>query len=386
MIFRCCAEDAHQSECGQSVKSSRQLSIVGTRGIPARHGGFETFAERLALHLTSRGWEVSVYCQLDGPGKRSEDHWRGIKRIKIPVTAQGAPGTMIFDWKSTWHASRKSRLVLTLGYNTAIFSLLYRIKGIPNIINMDGLEWQRAKWGPLEKTWLYLNDRVARRLANHLIADHPKIESYLREITPQDKITMIPYGADTIKDADVSLIEALDLRPGQYCLVIARLEPENSILEIVTAFSSKQRGQQLIILGDFNPEQRPFHRSLSAAGSEEVRFVGAIHDQPAVASLRHFATLYIHGHTVGGTNPSLVAAMGADVPVLAHDNGFNRWVCGGSAVYFDSEPELSLLLDRLLEDNKEFKEQAAALLERQRSQFCWDDILSSYDACLTRWL
>ena len=364
---------------------AKQLSIVGARGIPAQHGGFETFAEKLALYLTSKGWEVSVYCQLDGPGKHSEDLWQGVRRIKIPIATKGALGTIIFDWKSTWHAARQSRLVLTLGYNTAIFSLLYRLKGIPNIINMDGLEWRREKWSWLEKAWLYLNDRAARPLANHLIADHPEIEAYLSKSTVQDKITMIPYGADTVANADASTIGALGLSPGRYCLVIARLEPENSIFEIVSAYSSKQRGQPLIILGVFNPEQRPFHRSLAAVASPEIKFIGAIHDQPTVAALRYFTTLYIHGHQVGGTNPSLVEAMGAGALVLAHDNRFNRWVCGRSSLFFECDTHLSLLLDQLMDDDKGRKQYTAALLDRQSLLFSWDVVLAAYESCLSKW-
>jgi glycosyltransferase involved in cell wall biosynthesis len=365
------------------MKRSRQLSIVGTRGIPARHGGFETFAEKLALYLTAKGWDITVYCQLDEPGKQSMDTWQGIKRIKIPVVTRGALGTIIFDWKSTWHAAKSSQLVLTLGYNTAIFSLLYRIRGIPNIINMDGLEWRREKWNRLEKAWLWFNDRAARRLGNHLIADHPEIERYLTERTPKEKITMIPYGADAIENADPGLIQSMDIEPQGYCLVIARLEPENSILEIVRAYSDKDRGQPLVILGDFNPELRAFHQELHRAASAEIRFVGAIYDQSLVTTLRHFASLYIHGHSVGGTNPSLLEAMGAGAPVVAHGNRFNRWVCGSSCHFFDGEADLSLLLDQFSLNKNMLNEQTEAMRDRQQSQFCWEAILSDYEHCLS---
>jgi len=129
------------------------VRIVGIRGVPAAHGGFETFAERLAPYLVDRGWRVTVYCQEDGEGPLFEDEWRGVRRIHIPVKVAGAAGTVLFDWYCTVHAARTPGLVLTLGYNTAAFSVVYRARRIPNVINMDGIEWRRQKWGAVAKSW-----------------------------------------------------------------------------------------------------------------------------------------------------------------------------------------------------------------------------------------
>lgn len=129
----------------------KSLRILGSRGIPAAHGGFETFAEHLSLYLVNRGWRVIVYCQDNAAGPIFEDTWKGVERVHIPVEQDGPKGTIIFDWKATVHAARFSDLCLTLGYNTAIFCTLFRLKGVPNIINMDGIEWKRGKWGLLLK-------------------------------------------------------------------------------------------------------------------------------------------------------------------------------------------------------------------------------------------
>ena len=133
---------------------SKTLRILGTRGIPAQHGGFETFAQHLALYLSDHDWEVIVYCQDEGSGAAYENTWSNVSLIHIPVKSKGAFGTIEFDWKSTLHASKGKDLILTLGYNTAIFCFLYRLKGIINIINMDGIEWKRDKWSFIERTWL----------------------------------------------------------------------------------------------------------------------------------------------------------------------------------------------------------------------------------------
>src|SRR3569833_3139161 len=150
--------------------TTRHIRILGTRGVPAAHGGFESFAEHLAPYLVERVWQVSVYCHEDGEGPVFEDEWRGVRRVRMPVATTGATGTIVFDWQSTVHAAGEKGLVLTLGYNTAVFCALYRLKGLTNVINMDGVEWRRQKWGAVARTWFWLNDWAGCWLGNHLVA------------------------------------------------------------------------------------------------------------------------------------------------------------------------------------------------------------------------
>ena len=198
------------------------LRILGISGIPANHGGFETFAEQLALYLRDKGWRVVVYCQEDGFGEEFEDEWQGIERVRIPVAQPGALGTIVFDWKSIAHASQFKDLCLTLGYNTAAFCARLRLHGIPNVINMDGIEWSRAKWGKVAKTWFWMNDWAGCWLGDHLIADHPEIKRHLTSRAPADKIEMIAYGAPEVLDAPVEPLRSLGLEAGRYVTVIAR--------------------------------------------------------------------------------------------------------------------------------------------------------------------
>jgi glycosyltransferase involved in cell wall biosynthesis len=367
------------------VAKRLSLGIVGTRGIPARHGGFETFAEHLALYLVERGWDVTVYCQTPGRGPISEDQWHGVKRVLIPISVSGALGTILFDWQAARHASKQQNLVLTLGYNTAIMSLFYRATGTRQLINMDGLEWQRNKWRFHEKAWLFVNERLGCWLGHHLIADHPEIENHLATRVRNDKITMIPYGAAEILAADPARLEPLGLTPGSYALVIARPEPENSILEIVRAFSRVQRNYQLVVLGNYDPVVNRFHRSVIEAASEEVIFPGAIYDAATVQALRFHARLYIHGHTVGGTNPSLVEAMAAGSPVLAYDNRFNRWVAVDAAHYFSDEDSCAIALDSLLRDDAWLQKLGTAARARFLENFRWSGILEEYEHLLASW-
>ena len=363
----------------------KTLRILGTRGVPAAHGGFETFAEHLSLYLVSQGWRVVVYCQDEGAGSVFEDAWQGVERVHIPVAQTGPKGTIIFDWKATLHAARHRDLCLTLGYNTAIFCALLRIKGIPNLINMDGIEWSRAKWGVFAKTWFWLNDWAGCWLGNHLVADHPQIKVHLQSRVSANKITMIPYGADAVTDAPVDPVTALGLEPGRYLTVIARAEPENSILEVVQGFSKKTRNYKLLVLGNYQ-ESHPYHCAIKAAASNEVCFVGAIYDKAVVQALRFHSAAYIHGHQVGGTNPSLVEALGAGNAVIAHDNRFNRWVAGEGAVYFEGEDGFASCLDELLNNADRIQELKAQSLERFQKAFTWTGVLGQYEALLVRYL
>lgn len=364
---------------------TKSLSILGTRGVPAAHGGFETFAEFLSLYLVKKGWKVTVYCQVDGKGPVFEDDWQGVHRINIPVNTPGAAGTIIFDLKSTLHAAKRRDLILTLGYNTAVFCIIYRLLGIKNLINMDGIEWHRQKWGKLAKAWFWLNDWAGSLLGNHLVADHPQIAEHLETRVAADKITMIPYGADKIKNPDLSHLQSYGLEANQYAILIARAEPENSILEVVKAWSAKPRGMKLVVLGKYNPDHA-YQVAVKAAGSDEVLFPGAIYDKPVVESLRYFSRLYIHGHQVGGTNPSLVEALGAGNPVLAHNNRFNRWVAGDKAAYFSDENDCKNVLESLLGDESRLLEMKSGSLAQYDAFFTWDSVLQQYETLIARFL
>lgn len=359
----------------------KTLRILGIRGVPAAHGGFETFAEHLALYLVDRGWRVIVYCQEDGARAEWQDVWQGIERIHIPVRHGGSLGTIVFDWKATAHASGHSDLCLTLGYNTAVFCARLKFKSVPNVINMDGIEWSRAKWGLAAKTWFWLNEGAGCWLGDHLIADHPKIKEHLERRVSGSKITVIPYGADLIESAGEESVKALGLTPGCYFTLIARPEPENSILEVVQGFSKRQRNVQLAVLGNFD-DSKPYHREVKRAAGDEVRFLGAIYEKQIVQALRFHSIAYIHGHQVGGTNPSLVEALGAGNPVIAHDNRFNRWVAGPGAKYFVDSESFSEVIGSLIADKSSLQTMKIASRSRLQAGLTWPQVLQSYEELL----
>jgi len=364
---------------------NKRLFILGIRGLPARHGGFETFAERLCQYLVNKGWDVTVYCQELGRGPVYSSVWHGVNRVHIPINREGPLSTVLFDLRAVWHALGQDGLFLTLGYNTAVFNTLQRLKRQVNIINMDGIEWRRSKWGPFARAWFWLNERIGCWVGNHLIADHPKIKEHLATRVGADKITMIPYGGDEVLEADVTALAPYGLEPDRFSVIIARPEPENSFLEMVRAFSHKHRDHRLVVLGKFDLVNNRYHRQIMDTASAEVLFPGAIYESSVVQALRYFSRFYLHGHRVGGTNPSLVEALGAGCAVIAHDNPFNRWVAGEGAAYFSDEHCITHLLDDLLDDDIRVKAMKLSSRTCFRARFTWGAVLQEYEELLTHW-
>ncbi|NRR31621.1 DUF1972 domain-containing protein [Oxalobacteraceae bacterium] len=365
---------------------NKTVRLLGTRGVPANYGGFETAAEHIALYLVNKGWRVIVYCQTEGDGPVTEDVWRGIERVLIPVTSDGWKGTAVFDWISIRHACQFKDLCVTFGYNTAGFNILQRIKGIPNIMNMDGIEWSRSRWGPVKRTILYINERLGCHLANHLIADHPEIEKHLLTRVAQRKVNTITYGANAVTEASEDPVRKLGLEPGRYLNLIARPIEENSILEMVQGFSSKRRDCKMLILGNYNAATNDYHRQVLEAASDQVVFPGAIYDPAVVQSLRFHSLAYIHGHTVGGTNPSLVEALGASNAVIAHDNVYNRWVAQDAGLYFTDAAGFSAAVDQICDSPAVLAGLRAASKRRFYEEFTWEHVAGQYEQLMLRYL
>lgn len=358
------------------------VRILGTRGVPANYGGFETAAENIARYLTDRGWRTIVYCQTDHEGPIYEDVWNGIERVNISVPNVDWTGTAKFDWLSIRHALRHRDVCLTFGYNTGIFNVLQRLYRVPNVINMDGIEWSRKRWGFLRQAILYVNERFAAIFGNELIADHPEINTYLRTRVPARKITTITYGAHRCHDSPIEPIVDLGLEPKKYLTLIARPLPENSILELIQGFSEKKRDVKLVVLGAYDGAADPYHRAILDSASEEVIFLGAIYEPGTVRALRYHSLCYLHGHTVGGTNPSLVEALAAGNPVIAHKNKYNTWVAGEAALYFDSPEGIGNCIDELLSSPDLVRRLSSQALSRFEEDFTWEHIAGQYEALL----
>ncbi|EPY01241.1 DUF1972 domain-containing protein [Magnetospirillum fulvum] len=364
--------------------ANRRLFILGIRGIPGGHGGFETFAEHLSLFLVGRGWAVSVYCQQDNaaPGAPiHEEEWCGVTRIVVPVVRAGSAGSIEFDWKCIRHVRHQRGTRLVLGYNTGCLIPLLRLGPDRIIVNMDGIEWKRAKWSRPVRAWFWLNEWIAAWAGTRLVADHPEIAGHLAHRVRRSKVSMIPYGAPEILDAPVEPLDGFGLHPDGYFISVCRIEPENSILTLVRAFSRRRRGVNLVIVGRFEADNS-YHGAVMAAASAEVRFVGAIYDHEILNSLRFHARAYCHGHTVGGTNPSLVEALGAGNAVLAQDNRFNRWTADTGQFFFQDEESCAALIGEIIENDLAVLRARVAARHRFIEQFQLRSIHAAYERIL----
>ncbi len=359
----------------------KTLLILGTRGVPANHGGFETFAERYALYLVERGWSVSVYCQEDVETITQPvrtDVWRGITRIFVQTTRKGGFGALDFDFKCVRDALTRPGVCLVLGYNGAAFLPILRVFGRKIFTNMDGIEWKRPKWPLPVRAWFYVNEWIAAWTSQRLIADHPAIADHLATRRPRSAAVVIPYGGDPVGVAPVAPLAKLGLEAGKYLVSIARIEPDNNIATIVRAFSARPRGVKLVVLGKLD-DDNAYHREVRAAASDEVVFPGAIYDPEVVRALRRHARAYMHGHTVGGTNPSLVEALWAGNAVIAHDNAYNRWTAGAAAVTFSDDASCETAIGRVIADDTLVKRLGVAARKRAAEAFNWRDVLMAYE-------
>lgn len=355
------------------------LLILGTRGIPANHGGFETFAETLALFLADR-WNVKVYCQHEVARVEERVHstfWRGIELIHVQVASTGPRATLEFDLHCILDSARRDGVCLVLGYNSAIFLPILRLFRRPILTNMDGIEWRRPKWSPPVRAWFWLNEWIAAWTSHRLVADHPVIADHLATRRSRGAIVTIPYGGNPVTDASETPLGGLGLERDRYMVSIARIEPDNNILTLVSAFSRRPRGAKLVVLGTLD-DSIDYHREVRAAASDEVIFPGGIYEQDTVKSLRFHARAYLHGHTVGGTNPSLVEALWAGCPVIAHDNPFNRFVAGDGQAYFTTVDECEMRIAACLADDAAVQ-RAREAARHEAKRFAWEDVLSHYE-------
>jgi len=359
----------------------KSVLILGCRGIPAAHGGFETFAERLSLFLVKNGWHVCVYCQHDddaGPQRSWTDTWNGVERRHIAVSAKGPIATLEFDRLSVVDAGSRNGLCLVLGYNSAVLLPYLRFKGRTILTNMDGIEWRRQKWSRLVRAWFWLNEWIAVWSSHQLIADHPAIADHLARGAARRSIVVIPYGGIAADAAHPDIVLSFGLIPDRYLVTVARIEPENNILPIVQAFSRRHRGAKLAVIGRMD-KTNAYHRRVLEAAGEEVVFPGAIYDPDTLRALRFHARAYLHGHSVGGTNPSLVEALWAGNAVIAHDNLFNRWTAGPQQLFFKDVETCDAMITRSLEDAAFVDVARAAAKHHAAARFDWTDVLEAYE-------
>jgi glycosyltransferase involved in cell wall biosynthesis len=364
--------------------ATRTIAILGTRGIPARYGGFETFAERLAIGLVERGSEVTVYCERSIATDDLPSSYRGVRLVHLAAPRAGPFTTIIFDLVCLWHARRGHDVVYMLGYGAAPFCWIPRWFGGARIwINVDGIEWRRAKWNWFGRTYLRLMERWATRVADLVVADAQAIHAHLvASYRRLPQVAVVPYGTDLVREAPVAPLARFGLAPGGYYLVVARLEPENHVRELVEGFLASRCDAPLVVVGS-KDSPTPYVRALLALQGERVRFVGGVYESETLVALRYHARAYLHGHSVGGTNPSLLEAMGCGNLIIAHDNPFNREVLGDGARFFAAAADVPAAIDWVESfDAAAHAATGERMRDRAAAEYSWDRIVACYENML----
>lgn len=354
-----------------------KIAILGTRGIPNYHGGFEQFASFFSEYLVNNDIEVSVYCSSTHLYK--ENKYKNIELIHCydPEHKIGTAGQFIYDLNCILDSRKRNfDVILQLGYTSnSIWHFLLPKKSVI-ITNMDGLEWKRSKYSAIVRRFLKFAEKLAVKYSDYLISDSVGIKQFLEKKYNKSS-EFIAYGATVFNSPDSSVLEKYGLTPYSYDLLIARMEPENNIETIIKGFLKKQTGRKLLIVGSYTATKFGKYLHNSYSSYDSIEFMGSLYDMTVLNNLRYYSNLYFHGHSVGGTNPSLLEAMASDCFIIAHNNVFNRSILEDDACYFDNEEQLSDLLNIIKQDD-DIKLKLTKNKNKIIGKYSWDNINASY--------
>jgi len=355
-----------------------RIAILGTRGIPAHYGGFETFAEELSTRLALVGNAVSVYCRERPP----ESPWRGVELRYLPTIRHKYLDTLAHTFLSTLHlVFHRVDVALYCNAANAIFTPLARLAGMPVALNVDGIERKRKKWNRLAKAWYLISERLATILPTAVVTDAEAIAGYYRERYGKATV-FIPYGAEVGRLESTEAPRMLNLEPGRYFLYVSRMEPENHALEVRQAFEKVRTEMKLALIGDA-PYAAGYIRQVRATSDPRIVMPGAIYGR-GYQELGSHCFAYIHATTVGGTHPALIEAMGRGALVLYRDTEENAEVAGGTGIAF-GEHDLAETIARVLamsEDERHALRRRAA--DRVRERYSWDAVTAQYEELFRR--
>jgi glycosyltransferase involved in cell wall biosynthesis len=361
----------------------KSIAILGTRGIPARYGGFETFAEELALRLARQGVDVTVYC-VKGAGE-SPPSYHGVRLVYIPSFSCGPFTTILFDLLCLWDARKRHDVIYMLGYGAAHFCLIPRLWGSKIWLNVDGIEWARAKWSATAKFYFKAMEWFSTWVPDLIIADANGIKTHLENRHRcLSCCTVIPYGAEVVETPpDTGLLSQWDLLPQEFYLVVSRIEPENHVREIVEGYKISKSTIPLVVVGN-HKSGTAYADSLLLLADDNVRFIGGVYEKEKLQALRYHSLAYFHGHSVGGTNPSLLEALGCGNLIVAHDNVFNREVTGEIGFYFKVPEDIPSLVGKIERLSIEERQSLTCKAKsRIRENYDWDEISNFYHQILT---
>ncbi len=355
-----------------------KIAILGTRGIPNNYGGFEQFAEYLSMGLVTKGHFVTVYSSQNHPFQKSE--WNGVNIYHIfdPEELLGTAGQFIYDFFCIMDSKKRNfDVILQLGYTSnSIWGWLLPKKSVI-VTNMDGLEWKRSKYSKTVRKFLEQAEGWAVNSSDYLISDSLGVKNYLKEKYRVDS-EFIAYGATVFNHAEFESIggQFPDLIPYKYDMLIARMEPENNIETILKAKINSKSKSPLLLIGNTDNKFGGFLKQ-TFSSDERIQFLGSIYDIQLLNNLRHYSNLYLHGHSVGGTNPSLLEAMASGALICAHNNVFNETILGTDALYFKNHEELTMVFNSI--EKKYYMSYLENNYEKILRLYNWPLIINKYE-------
>ena len=355
-----------------------KIAILGTRGIPARYGGFETFAEELSKRLATRGHEVTVYCR----DRHSEPSYLGVRLVYLPTIRHKYFDTIAHTFVSMLHLLfHRQHVALYCNAANAIFTFPPRMTGIPVALNVDGLERNRKKWNRLAKTWYLVSEWLATFCPTAVISDAAAIRQYYAERYGK-QTNLIPYGAETGKLATSETPDRLGLERGKYFLYVSRMEPENNALLVRESFEAIETPMKLALIGDA-PYASQYIARVRDTRDPRIAMPGGIYGR-GYQELGSHCFAYIHATEVGGTHPALIEAMGRGALVLYLNTAENAEVAGDAGIPFEADNLPEKLREVLAMSEAERNEWREKALRRVLAHYSWDAVTDAYEQLLGR--
>jgi len=355
-----------------------KIAVMGTRGIPAHYGGFETLAQELATRLSERGHQVTVYCRSHYVSRDLKE-FKGVNLIVLPTIRHKYLDTVVHTFVSAFHSLFRGYEAVLIGNSVnAMAGLIPRLGRSRVIINVDGLDRKRKKWNWLGKCVYRISERASTLFPDAVVTDSRFIQSYYKQRYDKDS-TYIAYGGDLPRPAGDDILKKLGLPKNHYLLLVGRLEPENNAHRVIEAFESVETDRQLVVLGDA-PYAGKYIEKLRATGDNRIRFLGAIYGEGYRQILRN-CYLNVRASEVGGIHPALVEALGYGRCNLVSDNPQNRETVGEAGLFFDLEQDndLGRKMQYLIDKPHEVSRYGEKARERMERYFTWDKITQAYE-------